>query len=143
MLALTGLFTAALVAATLLPAQSEAVLVALTLGGAYPFWLLWTVATVGNVLGSVINWAIGRFLIRFSGHRWFPASPARLAQATDWYHRWGFWSLLGAWVPIIGDPMTLVAGILREPFWRFILIVSFAKGGRYLALIAGVLWWVR
>lgn len=140
MSALMGLFTAALVAATLLPAQSEAVLVALVLNGAHPVWLLWLMATAGNVLGSVINWTLGRFLIRFEGRRWFPASPHQLERATRWYHRWGYWSLLASWVPIIGDPLTLVAGILREPLWRFSLIVALAKGGRYLVLIAGTLW---
>lgn len=69
-------------------------------------------ATAGNVLGSVVNWMLGRFLIRFSGRRWFPASPARLARVTSWYHRWGYWSLLASWVPIIGDPLTLIAGAL-------------------------------
>ena len=58
-----------------------------------------------------------------------------MARASGWYQRWGYWSLLASWVPIIGDPLTLAAGILREPLWRFILIVTFAKGGRYLVLI--------
>lgn len=134
MLALSGLFAAALLAATLVPAQSEAVLVGLILAGGHPVWVLLAVATTGNVLGSVINWALGRGLAHFSDRRWFPASPERLAKATRWYHRWGHWSLLASWVPIIGDPLTLVAGVLREPLWRFILIVTLAKGGRYLAL---------
>ncbi|MFV0294587.1 MAG: YqaA family protein [Hyphomicrobiaceae bacterium] len=143
MTALIGLFTAALVAATLLPAQSEAVLVTLVLSGSHPVWLLWLVATVGNVLGSVINWALGRTFSHSAGRRWFPASPARLEQATRWYSRWGRWSLLASWVPIIGDPLTVVAGILREPLWRFVVMVALAKGGRYLVLIAGALWLER
>lgn len=140
MLALLGLFAAALVAATLLPAQSEAVLLALVLEGAHPVWLLLLVATAGNALGSALNWALGRYLIRFSDRRWFPASPEALARATARYGRWGRWSLLASWVPIVGDPLTLVAGILGEPFWRFAAIVTLAKGGRYLALIAGAIW---
>lgn len=140
MLVLIGLFTAAVVAATLLPAQSEAVLVTLVLGGAYPVWLLLLVATVGNVLGSVINWALGRFLLRFKDRRWFPASPRHIERATHWYRRWGYWSLLASWLPIIGDPLTLVAGVLRVSLWRFILIVTLAKSGRYLALTSGTLW---
>ncbi len=134
MLELTGLFLAALAAATLIPAQSEAVLVALILQGAHPVWLLLAVATAGNVLGSVVNWAMGRFLIRFADRRWFPVPRHRLDQATGWYARYGRWSLLGAWLPVVGDPLTLVAGVMREPFWRFLLIVTIAKGGRYLVL---------
>jgi len=120
MLELAGLFVAALVAATLIPAQSEAVLV---------------VATAGNVLGSVVNWVMGRFLIRYSSdRRWFPFSQSQIDKATRWYARWGYWSLLGAWLPVMGDPLTLVASVLREPLWRFVLIVTLAKGGRYLVL---------
>ncbi|MFN4155769.1 MAG: YqaA family protein [Paracoccaceae bacterium] len=134
MLALAGLFLAALVAATLIPAQSEAVLVALIVQGVHPVWLLLVVATAGNVLGSVVNWVMGRFLIRYSDRRWFPFSQRQMDKATRWYARWGYWSLLGAWLPVIGDPLTLVAGVLCEPLWRFVLIVTPAKGGRYLVL---------
>ncbi len=134
MIELGGLFLAAFAAATLIPAQSEAVLVALILSANQPVWLLLLVATVGNVLGSAVNWAMGRFLICFVGRRWFPASVTQIDRATGWYARWGHWSLLASWVPVIGDPLTLVAGVLREPFGRFLLIVTLAKGGRYLAL---------
>ncbi|PYF08725.1 membrane protein YqaA with SNARE-associated domain [Rhodobacter viridis] len=133
-MALTGLFLAALLAATLIPAQSEAVLAGLILQGAHPLWLLLTVATCGNVLGSVLNWVLGRFCAAHAGARWFPVAPARLDQAAKWYARWGQWSLLGAWLPIIGDPLTLAAGLLRTPFWRFLALVTLAKGGRYLVL---------
>ena len=133
-MALTGLFLAAFLAATLVPAQSEAVLAALILQGAHPLALLLAVATCGNVLGSVLNWALGRFCAAHAGARWFPVSAARLDQAAGWYGRWGHWSLLGAWLPIVGDPLTLAAGLLRAPFGRFLLLVTLAKGGRYLAL---------
>lgn len=139
---LAGMFLAALFAATLIPAQSEAVLVALILAGEQPVWLLLLVATLGNVLGSAINWALGRYLIRFADRRWFPVPRAQLDGATGWYARWGHWSLLGSWLPVMGDPLTLAAGILREPFWRFVLIVSLAKGGRYIALAAVTLAWI-
>ncbi|MDZ4310523.1 MAG: YqaA family protein [Cypionkella sp.] len=135
MLELVGLFLAAFAAATLIPAQSEAVLVALILNAAQPVWLLLVVATLGNVLGSVLNWALGRFLIRFADRRWFPVSKRQLDRAAGCYARWGYWSLLGAWLPIIGDPLTLAAGVMREPFWRFALIVTLAKAGRYLVLV--------
>ena len=143
MIALLGLFTAALVAATLVPAQSEAVLVALLLDGSRPAWLLVAVATVGNVLGSVVNWVLGRFLLRFRDRRWFPVSDRALTRAQARYARWGHWSLLGSWLPVVGDPLTLVAGVMREPIGRFLVLVTLAKGGRYLVLAAGVLAWAR
>lgn len=139
MLSLAGLFTAALVAATLLPAQSEAVLAGMVVVGSHPVWLLLAVATAGNVLGSILNWAAGRYLVHFSDRSWFPVSSARLDQAADWYGRWGRWSLLGSWVPVIGDPLTLAAVLLREPLWSFTIIVTIAKGGRYLAIAGATL----
>ena len=134
MLELAGLFLAAFAAATLFPAQSEAVLVAMIVTAAHPVWLLLVVATVGNVLGSMLNWVMGRFMIRFADRRWFPVSRRQMDKATAWYQKWGYWSLLGSWLPIIGDPLTLAAGVLREPFWRFAAIVTLAKAGRYLVL---------
>ncbi|MFC3085381.1 YqaA family protein [Tabrizicola soli] len=133
-----GLFLAAFTAATLLPAQSEALVVGLLLTD-YPPWLVLVVASVGNVLGSVANWFLGRGIERFRGRRWFPASPAALERAEGWYRRYGRWSLLLAWAPIIGDPLTVVAGVLRETFLVFLLLVSIAKIGRYLVLAAATL----
>lgn len=130
-----GLFAAAFLAATLLPAQSEALVVGLLLSDYAP-WLVLTVASVGNVLGSVVNWLLGRGIERFRERRWFPASPEALARAERWYRRFGKWSLLLAWMPIIGDPLTLVAGVMREPFPVFLLLVTVAKVGRYLVLTA-------
>ena len=133
-----GLFLAAFTAATLLPAQSEILVVGLLLTD-HPPWLVLAVASVGNVLGSVVNWFLGRGLERLRTRRWFPVSPAALARAEGWYHRYGRWSLLLAWAPIIGDPLTVVAGVLRESFWVFLLLVSVAKIGRYLVLAAATL----
>ncbi|AVO52426.1 YqaA family protein [Ectopseudomonas mendocina] len=137
-----GLFLSAFFAATLLPLQSEAVLVALLLGGAHATWTLLTVATAGNVLGSWVNWLLGRSLEHYRQRRWFPVSDARLQQAQAWYARYGRWSLLLSWMPVIGDPLTLVAGVMREPLWRFLLIVTLAKAGRYAVLAAITLAWV-
>lgn len=134
-----GLFAAAFGAATLLPLQSEALLVALLLGGAQPAWMLVLVASLGNVLGSLVNWWLGRYLERYRGRRWFPVSEQRLQQAQCWYGRYGRWSLLLSWLPVIGDPLTLVAGIMREPLWRFTLIVTLAKTLRYTVLAAATL----
>lgn len=134
-----GLFLAAFAAATLLPMQSEAALVAMLLSGHYLPVALVTVATAGNVLGSVANWVLGRGIEHFRHKRWFPVSEAKLEKAQVMYRRYGYWSLLLSWVPLIGDPITLVAGVMREPFWRFLLLVILAKGGRYLVLTLVVL----
>jgi len=134
-----GLFLTAFAAATILPMQSEAALVALLLTDAFPVWLLITVASLGNVLGSVINWLLGRGIERFRDRRWFPVKPAALERAQGWYRRYGKWSLLLSWAPIIGDPLTVVAGVLREPFPIFLALVIFAKVGRYLVLAAATL----
>lgn len=137
-----GLFFAAFGAATLLPLQSEAVLVGLLLSDSYWLWSLLAVATLGNVLGSLLNWWLGRGLERFRERRWFPVSPRYLDKARRHYQRYGHWSLLLSWVPVIGDPLTLVAGVMREPFWRFLLIVTLAKGARYGVLALATLGWM-
>jgi membrane protein YqaA with SNARE-associated domain len=131
-----GLFFAAFAAATILPMQSEAVLAGLLLTGAYPVWALIGVASLGNVLGSVVNWMLGRGIERYRDRSWFPADAAALQRAQRWYSRYGRWSLLLSWVPIIGDPITVVAGVLREPFITFLVLVAVAKVGRYLVLAA-------
>lgn len=131
-----GLFMAALGAATLLPMQSETVLAGMLLSQAYPAAVLLSVATAGNVLGSILNWLLGRSIIRLRHKRWFPASEAQLEKAQRFYLKYGYWSLLLSWVPLIGDPLTLIAGVLREPPWRFVLIVTVAKGVRYLLVAA-------
>ncbi|WP_420409331.1 YqaA family protein [Hoeflea sp.] len=136
--AYAGLFLAALLAATLIPAQSESVLTALLLAGRHEPTLLVAVASIGNVLGSFVNWLLGRAVERYRERRWFPASPKQLERAQRHYRRFGYWSLLLAWVPIIGDPLTLVAGIMREPLWRFLLLVAVGKVGRYVAIAAGL-----
>jgi len=136
-----GLFLAAFGAASLLPLQSEAALVGLLLAKAYPTWALLAVATAGNVLGSLLNWLLGRYLEHWRHRRWFPVSDSQLEWAQRWYRRYGHWSLLLSWLPIIGDPLTVVAGVMRESPWSFLLMVTLAKGGRYLALAALTLGW--
>lgn len=136
-----GLFLAAFGAASLLPLQSEALLVGLLLAEAHPVAALLAVATAGNVLGSLLNWWLGRYLEHFRERRWFPASAAQLERAGRWYRRYGRWSLLFSWLPVVGDPLTLVAGVLRESLWVFLLLVTLAKGLRYLALAALTLGW--
>jgi membrane protein YqaA with SNARE-associated domain len=136
-----GLFFAAFGAATLLPMQSETVLAGLLLTDRYTAWTLLAVATSGNVLGSALNWLLGRSIEHYRHKRWFPVSEDKLEKAQQAYHRFGRWSLLLSWVPIIGDPLTVVAGVLREPLWSFLLIVTLAKATRYLLLAALTLGW--
>jgi len=126
------LFISAFGAATLLPLQSEAVLVGLLLQDQYSvFWLI-VFASIGNILGSCVNWYLGLKIEQFKAKKWFPVSEKHLNRASGIYHRYGYWSLLLSWTPIIGDPITLIAGLFKEPFWRFLLMVSIAKTGRYI-----------
>ena len=127
-----SLFLAAFLAATIVPAQSEAGLSSLILVSGKSVILLVVVAAIGNVLGAVVNWYLGRWIDRFNNRRWFPIKPTQLNRATLWYRKYGRWSLLLSWVPFIGDPITLAAGVLREPMLSFLLIVGFAKTTRYI-----------
>lgn len=131
---LIGLFSISFLAATLLPAQSELGLSSLIYLESAPVLVLVLVASLGNTLGSVVNWAIGRGAAAYSHARWFPVSVEKLEKATRWYHRYGRWSLLLSWVPIIGDPLTLAAGVLKERFWPFLILVALAKTGRYAVI---------
>ncbi|MER8825503.1 DedA family protein [Mesorhizobium sp. M0938] len=134
-----GLFLAAFAAATILPAQSEAALAGLLATNSFSPAMLVLVASIGNVLGSVVNWTLGRGIERFRDKSWFPLRPTTLNRAMSWYRRYGKWSLLLSWMPIIGDPLTVVAGVLREPLWSFVAIVAVAKIARYLVVAAAVL----
>lgn len=131
-----GLFLSAFIAATILPAASEAVLAGLIVTGQQPIAGLLLAAGVGNVLGSVVNWTLGRWIAIFQDKPWFPIKAASLDRAQDWYQRYGKWSLLLSWAPVIGDPLTIVAGVMREPFPIFLLLVTIAKFGRYLVVAA-------
>lgn len=126
------LFLSAFGAATLLPLQSEAVLVGLLAQAQYSVWLLIAVASLGNILGSCVNWWLGLKVEQYKNKKWFPVSEQKMLQAQGIYQKYGFWSLLLSWVPIIGDPITLIAGLLKENFVRFLLMVSIAKIARYL-----------
>lgn len=131
-----GLFAVSFLAATVLPAMSELGLAGLLVAGDLPAAALIAAASAGNTAGSALNWVFGRGLERFSGRRWFPVKPGQLDRAARWYGRWGRWSLLLSWAPVIGDPLTFAAGVLREPFWRFLILVAIAKTARYLVVAA-------
>ena len=126
------LFLSACGAATLLPLQSEAVLVGLLWQEHYSIALLLICASVGNILGSCVNWYLGLRIECFKDRKWFPISEKNMLKAEKIYQKYGFWSLLLSWTPVIGDPITLISGLFKEKFWRFLLIVSIAKTGRYI-----------
>lgn len=139
MLSLASMFAVAFGAATILPAQSEILFVALLAKGE-AFWPLFIAATLGNTLGSVVNWTLGRFFSHLRHHRWFPLTEEQFQRAVGWYNRWGLWSLLLSWAPVVGDPLTIVAGVLRCDLGRFVAVVLLAKAGRY-AVVAGAVRW--
>lgn len=130
---LSGLFAAAFLAATPVPFQSEIIFLAMQAAGIADLWVLILVASVGNTLGSFVNYALGRGVTKFEGKRWFPASPTQMARAEAWFQRWGSWVLLLSWAPL-GDLITVMAGVLRTPLWRFAVLVAIAKTGRYIVL---------
>lgn len=132
-----GLFFAALLSATLLPGSSEVLLVALKLDG-HQAVSLWLVATLGNTLGSCVNYALGRYALHWQRKRWFPVTPAQLNKGQQWFDKYGKWSLLLAWMPIIGDPITLFAGIMRLRFAVFLVLTAIGKAARY-AILLGLL----
>jgi membrane protein YqaA with SNARE-associated domain len=138
--ALLAMAMAAFVAATIIPAQSEAVFVGFLATKAADPLALFIVASIANTAGSVLNWWIGR-LVADGGLARLPQrlrpEQASLDKAVALFARMGWPSLLLSWVPIIGDPLTLAAGLLRYPLGRFMLIVGFAKAARYGALWAG------
>ncbi len=127
-----GLFGIAFLAATIVPAQSELAVGAMLLSGRYDTALVLISATAGNTFGAVTNWLLGRFAERFRDRPWFPIGPASLTKATGWYSKWGKWSLLLSWAPIIGDALTVAAGLLRAPFPKGTLRPSSALSLRKL-----------
>ena len=142
MISYAALFISALIAATLVPMQSEAVLVGLLLVGEKPVAWLVVVATAGNVIGAIINWWLGKLLLRCQSYSWFPVSENRLNRAKTWYSRYGRWSLLGSWLPIVGDPITVVAGTLGERFVPFLILVTISKGLRYVFVVFVTVPWL-
>jgi membrane protein YqaA with SNARE-associated domain len=137
-----ALFAAAFLSATVFPFQSEVVLFGMLVAEHYTWWLLVLVASAGNTLGSVVNWLLGRFLAHFEDRRWFPIKREKMVRAERWYHEYGRWSLLLSWLPVIGDPLTIVAGILREPLPVFVMLVAAAKTARYFAVASLSFGWM-
>jgi membrane protein YqaA with SNARE-associated domain len=129
-----SLFAISFLAATILPFSSELTLAGLVTTSNYDNLLLLIVASLGNVLGSVVNWILGFYSRNLSTKRWFPFKDKQIEKSSKWFNRFGRWSLLFAWVPIIGDSLTLVAGLLRVKFVEFLILVTIGKVSRYLII---------
>ena len=122
-------------AATILPLSSELVLSTMLLTDSFDKYLLLVVASFGNIFGSSVNWYLGKKILIFKDKKWFPVNEKQIAKSEMYFKKYGIWSLLLAWVPVIGDPLTVIAGILRVNFFTFLLLVSFSKTSRYIFLI--------
>ena len=122
-------------AATILPLSSELVLSTMLLTDSFDKYLLLVVASFGNIFGSSVNWYLGKKILIFKDKKWFPVNEKQIAKSEMYFKKHGIWSLLLAWVPIIGDPLTVIAGVLRVNFFTFLLLVSISKTSRYIFLI--------
>ena len=129
-----GLFVSAFLAATLVPAYSEILFAGLVSAGYDPL-ALWLWASAGNTLGSAVNWTLGRYLLQFQERRWFPFKEGTLTRAQRWFQRYGVWSLLMAWLPVGGDALTFVAGVMRVRFAVFIVLTAIGKASRYALVL--------
>ena len=129
------LLISAFLAATLLPLSSEVVLAGMAFSGSYSLFLLWAFATAGNLGGAIVNWGLGRYCLHFQDRRWFPFNRETLETTRRHFLRYGVWSLLLAWLPVLGDPLTFVGGVMRVPLLLFIVLVFLGKGARYAVLL--------
>ena len=132
-LGILGLFMSAFLAATILPLSSEVVLSALLLNGMSPISLV-IVATIGNVLGSLTNYALGYWASLGVIKKWLKMSEDEFIRAEQRFTKYGTLSLCFAWVPIIGDPLTVMAGILRIRLLWFVILVTAGKLMRYVVI---------
>jgi len=130
-----SLFGISFLAATILPFSSELSLAGLISTSNFNNSLLLIAASLGNILGSVVNWFIGFYSRNFTSKKWFPFNELQITTSSKWFEKFGKWSLLFAWVPILGDPLTLVAGLLRVKFLDFIILVAIGKVSRYLVVL--------
>jgi membrane protein YqaA with SNARE-associated domain len=126
--------------ATIIPFGSEMYFATLLALDKYNSILLLIAASTGNILGSVFNWICGFYAAYFLKKKWFPINQNQIDKATNFFVKHGKWSLLLAWVPFIGDPITFVSGTLRYSFFPFLLLVSIGKTARYLVIYFSVLW---
>jgi len=133
-----SIFFLSFLAATIIPFSSEVGLFSYMALGKFNNELLLIFASFGNILGSCANYILGLFIIKFKTKSWFPYKDNQILKATNWFNRFGVYSLFFAFLPIVGDPLTLIAGIFRVSFLKFIILVSFGKILRYLLIYYGV-----
>ena len=93
------------------------------MGGNTNTWVLALIATFGNTAGAIINWVIGGFLSGLPNKSWFPIEKNMIIKAGGYFRKYGVWSLLFSWLPVIGDPLTFVAGVLKVPFLQVIKLL--------------------
>jgi membrane protein YqaA with SNARE-associated domain len=133
---LPALFLLSFLAATLIPLGSEWLLAVLLLKGSDPFSAV-AIATVGNTLGALTTYAIGLWGGPFLTRRMLRIDQKASQRAERFYERFGSWSLLLSWLPVVGDPLCLAGGVLRVGIRRFLLLVALGKLARY-AVVAGM-----
>jgi len=131
MIAYISLFLISFLAATIFPLSSELTFTGLFNTGNYNSFILIVTASVGNILGSVFNWFLGFHLFKHINNKWFPFKKNQIENASKRFSKFGVWSLLFAWVPVIGDPLTFIAGILKVNFLLFLVLVAIGKISRY------------
>ena len=125
------LFASSFTSSTILPGHSELTLTAFITQKEYVTLHLIIVASIGNVLGSIVNWYLGLYFIRFKNKKWFPFNEKNINNSSKWFLKYGKWSLLLSWVPFVGDGLTLIAGVVKVPLSEFVLLVTVAKVTRY------------
>ncbi|HHA1715243.1 DedA family protein [Enterobacter kobei] len=137
-LSLASLFASSFLSATLLPGNSEVVLVAMLLSGVSQPWLLVLIATMGNSLGGLTNVILGRFFPLRKTSRW-------QEKAVDWLKRYGAATMLLSWMPVIGDLLCLLAGWMRISWGPVLFFLCLGKALRYVlvawATLQGMTWW--
>lgn len=129
-----GMFLAAFLAATILPFGSEPVLLALLYANLNPVWLL-VAATLGNTLGGYTSYGLGYLGKWHWLKKWFGLNQKQITKAQNTIERFGVWSALLCWVPIIGDPIAIILGFFRISFWKVALLMAIGKLARYWAII--------
>ena len=126
------LFISSFISSTILPGHSEITLTTFIFLNKYNIINLIFIASLGNILGSILNWYLGFHFVKFKEKKWFPINKRQLEKASLWFLNYGKWSLFLSWVPFVGDPLTVVAGVLRVPIITFLIIVSISKILRYV-----------
>jgi len=126
--------------ATIIPFGSEAYFITLLSLDKYNHFFLFLVVSIGNVLGSLFNWVCGFYINFFIKKSWFPINNKIIDRGNKLFKKYGKWSLLISWFPLIGDPITFAAGTLRYPILPFLVLVSIGKVGRYLIIYLSIIW---